>query len=187
MGSYSYSFSVEQNITGEDKSATFQIGANTSQGMDVDISDMRAVALEITSDSASDTKSVVNSMGETVTAYYTATKTVTNGTNNTVAEYALDVSTGEKATAAIAVIDEAMTDVSAERSKLGAFQNRLEHTINNLGTSSENLTAAESRVRDVDMAKEMMAFTKNNILSQAATAMLAQANQTPQNVLQLLR
>jgi flagellin len=88
---------------------------------------------------------------------------------------------------AIKVLDEAMKQVSGERSKLGAFQNRLEHTINNLGASSENLTAAESRVRDVDMAKEMMNQTKNNILAQAAQAMLAQANQQPQGVLQLLR
>lgn len=88
---------------------------------------------------------------------------------------------------AIKTIDTALSQVSAERSKLGAFQNRLEHTINNLGTSSENLTAAESRVRDVDMANEMMSFTKNNILMQAAQAMLAQANQQPQGVLQLLR
>jgi flagellin len=99
----------------------------------------------------------------------------------------VDVSTAARATAAISTIDEAIKTVSAERSKLGAFQNRLEHTINNLGTASENLTAAESRIRDVDMAKEMMEFTKNNILSQAAQAMLAQANQQPQGVLQLLR
>lgn len=99
----------------------------------------------------------------------------------------VDVSTAERATAAISTIDDAIKTVSAERSKLGAYQNRLEHTINNLGTSSENLTAAESRVRDVDMAKEMMNFSKNNILSQAAQAMLAQANQQPQGVLQLLR
>ncbi|MFS0657183.1 flagellin Hag, partial [Bacillus sp. 179-C3.3 HS] len=84
-------------------------------------------------------------------------------------------------------IDGAITAVSAQRSKLGAVQNRLEHTINNLGASGENLTAAESRIRDVDMAKEMSEFTKNNILSQASQAMLAQANQQPQNVLQLLR
>ena len=77
--------------------------------------------------------------------------------------------------------------VSAERSRLGAIQNRLEHTIRNLDNSAENLTASESRIRDVDMAKEMMAFTKNNILQQAAQAMLAQANQQPQGVLQLLR
>jgi flagellin len=90
-------------------------------------------------------------------------------------------------TAAIDAIDEAIKLVSDERASMGAVQNRLEHTINNLGTTSENLTAAESRIRDVDMAKEMMEFTKNNILSQAAQAMLAQANQQPQGVLQLLQ
>jgi len=100
---------------------------------------------------------------------------------------ALVVTNAAGANAAITTIDEAITKVSAERSKLGAMQNRLEHTIANLGTTSENLTAAESRIRDVDMAKEMMQFTKMNILNQAATAMLAQANQQPQNVLQLLR
>jgi len=84
-------------------------------------------------------------------------------------------------------IDAAIKKVSEQRSALGAVQNRLEHTINNLGAAAENLTAAESRIRDVDMAKEMMEFTKNNILTQAAQAMLAQANQTPQGVLQLLR
>ncbi|ETT49975.1 flagellin [Paenibacillus sp. FSL R7-269] len=98
-----------------------------------------------------------------------------------------DVSTQNGAKTAITVFDDAIKNVSNERSKLGAFQNRLEHTINNLNTSSENLTAAESRVRDVDMAKEMMEQTKNNILAQAAQAMLAQANQQPQGVLQLLR
>ncbi|MPL97837.1 Flagellin C [bioreactor metagenome] len=100
---------------------------------------------------------------------------------------ALDVSTYKNATAAIKTVNNAIETVSAERSKLGAVQNRLEHTINNLGTSSENLTAAESRIRDVDMAKEMMNFQKNSILSQAAQAMLAQANQQPQGVLQLLQ
>ncbi|MFZ0579304.1 MAG: flagellin Hag, partial [Psychrobacillus psychrotolerans] len=83
-------------------------------------------------------------------------------------------------TAAITTIDGALSMVSAQRAYMGAIQNRLEHTINNLGTSSENLTAAESRIRDVDMAKEMMEFTKNNILTQASQAMLAQANQQPQ-------
>ncbi len=91
------------------------------------------------------------------------------------------------ANAAITTIQTAIDIVSSERAKLGAAQNRLEHTINNLGTSAENLTAAESRIRDVDMAKEMMEFTKMSILSQAAQAMLAQANQMPQGVLQLLR
>jgi len=99
----------------------------------------------------------------------------------------IDISSQPSADKAITTIQSAIDTVSAERSKLGAVQNRLEHTINNLGTSSENLTAAESRIRDVDMAKEMMEFTKNNILTQAAQAMLAQANQQPQGVLQLLR
>lgn len=99
----------------------------------------------------------------------------------------VNILTTDGAQEAITTVDDAIKQISGERSKLGAFQNRLEHTINNLGTSAENLTAAESRIRDVDMAKEMMEFTKNNILTQAAQAMLAQANQTPQGVLQLLR
>ncbi|HBD63929.1 MAG TPA: flagellin [Clostridiales bacterium] len=93
----------------------------------------------------------------------------------------------DSANAAIATIDKAINDVSGTRADLGALQNRLEHTVNNLGVTSENLTAAESRIRDVDMAKEMMQYTKNNILTQAAQAMLAQANQQPQGVLQLLQ
>lgn len=99
----------------------------------------------------------------------------------------IDVSSSTTSNAGISTINAAIETVSGERSKLGSYQNRLEHTINNLNTSSENLTAAESRVRDVDMAKEMMNQTKNSILAQAAQAMLAQANQQPQGVLQLLR
>ncbi|WP_373844451.1 flagellin [Clostridium sp.] len=99
----------------------------------------------------------------------------------------IDVTTQEGAETAITVVDNAIQKVSAERAKLGAVQNRLEHTINNLGTSSENLSSAESRIRDVDMASEMAEYSKNNVLSQAAQAMLAQANQQPQQVLQLLR
>jgi len=111
-----------------------------------------------------------------------------NGTDEIKAgTYGIDVSTQEAADAAIKVIDNATQMVSAERSKLGAVQNRLEHTINNLTATAENLSAAESRIRDVDMAEEIMEFTKNNILSQAATSMLAQANQMPNSVLQLLQ
>ena len=84
-------------------------------------------------------------------------------------------------------VDSAIKEVSTQRSSLGALQNRLEHTISNLDNTSENLTSAESRIRDVDMAKEMMEFSKNNILQQASQAMLAQANQQPQTVLQLLQ
>lgn len=91
------------------------------------------------------------------------------------------------AQSAISIIDEAIRKVSEERGKLGAIQNRLEHTINNLKTAHENLTSAESRIRDTDMAMEMTNFTKNNILNQAAQAMLAQSNQLPQGILQLLK
>ena len=90
------------------------------------------------------------------------------------------------AASAISKVNKAINTVSTERSKLGAYQNRLQHKIANLDTSAENLTAAESRIRDIDMAKEMTNFTKSSILTQAATAMLAQANALPQGVLQLL-
>ncbi|GAB1809845.1 flagellin N-terminal helical domain-containing protein [Priestia megaterium] len=99
----------------------------------------------------------------------------------------VDISTQKGAEDAMKSLDNAIKSVSGERTKLGAYQNRFEHTINNLSTASENLTAAESRIRDTDMAKEMMEQTKNSILSQASQAMLGQANQQPQQVLQLLR
>ena len=99
----------------------------------------------------------------------------------------ISVTTAEKAKEAIDIANNAIDQISSMRSDFGALQNRLEHTINNLSVQSENITAAESRIRDVDMAKEMMAYTKNNILVQASQAMLAQANQVPQGVLQLLQ
>jgi flagellin len=99
----------------------------------------------------------------------------------------IQVTSNALANKAIGVLDNAISSVSSERAKLGALQNRLDHTINNLGVSMENLTAAESRIRDADMAKEIMEFTKLQILLQSANAMLGQANQLPQNVLQLLR
>ncbi len=99
----------------------------------------------------------------------------------------VDLTTQNGAERAIMVIDGAIHKVSEMRAQLGAFQNRLEHTIANLGVAAENLTAAESRIRDADMAREMMEFTKQQILIQSGMAMLAQANTLPQNVLQLLR
>ncbi|MED3730060.1 flagellin [Geobacillus stearothermophilus] len=117
---------------------TLQIGANQSQSLTIDIQDMRARALGIT--------------GTAGTLGFTATNTVTDGTNNATVEAALDVSNATDASAAITKIQKAIDKVSAERSKLGAYQNRLEHTINNLSTSAENLQAAESRIRDVDYA-----------------------------------
>ncbi|NLV21319.1 MAG: flagellin [Syntrophomonadaceae bacterium] len=170
-----------EDVVGSDGAggeAKMQIGANTNQQFTVAIADMRALAnLKISGTTAGGNHDVAG-------AKFTSVALTDNSGS---AEYALDISDAGKATAAISVLDNAIKAVSEERSKLGAYQNRLEHTINNLGTSSENLTAAESRIRDVDMAKEMMEFTKTNILSQAATAMLAQANQQPQQVLKLLQ
>lgn len=100
---------------------------------------------------------------------------------------ATDVASNGAAATTLDKIDAELKSVSAGRSLLGATQNRLEHTINNLGAASENLTASESRIRDTDMAASMMDFTKNNVLMQAAQSMLAQANQQPQGVLQLLQ
>ena len=91
------------------------------------------------------------------------------------------------ATATIANVDTAITGISTQRATLGAVQNRLGHTLASLSTYQENLTSAESRIRDVDMADEMTKFTKLQILQQAGTSMLAQANQAPQSVLSLLR
>ena len=98
-----------------------------------------------------------------------------------------DVSTQDAANKAIEMVDTAVKTVSMQRAGLGALQNRLEYTVNNLTTTNENLTAAESQIRDTDMATEMINYTKNNILQQAAQSMLAQANQSTQGVLSLLQ
>lgn len=168
-------------------SLTFQIGANEGQTMTLSIGAMDAFSLGVSATTATATENAV------ATATTAGTDTIL-GTADDVAGLAattsggLDISTdAATATAAITTINDAIEKVSSERSKLGANQNRLEHTINNLGTSAQNLTAAESRIRDVDMAKEMMEQTRNSILSQASQAMLAQSNQIPQAVLQLLR
>ncbi|AWM18629.1 flagellin Hag [Bacillus inaquosorum] len=154
--------------TGTNK-LTFQIGANGGQQLSVNIESMAATAI-----------GAVDGGGALV-----AGQAVSNINVKNFATTAADAAGGFNEQ--LKIVDDAINTVSTQRSKLGAVQNRLEHTINNLSASGENLTAAESRIRDVDMAKEMSEFTKNNILSQASQAMLAQANQQPQNVLQLLR
>jgi flagellin len=106
---------------------------------------------------------------------------------NALGTSALDLSADGGADTAIDALDTAITTVSDQRATLGAYQNRFEHTINNLNVSVENLSASESRIRDTDMAQEMVAFTRNQILTQAGTSMLSQANQASQNVLSLLR
>lgn len=99
----------------------------------------------------------------------------------------MNLSTSTGAQEAITIVDEAITTVSSVRSMLGAYQNRLEYTVANLGTAAENMTAALSRILDADMAYEMSQFTQQNIIQQAGTSMLAQANQRPQSLLQLLQ
>ena len=156
---------------------TFTITFTDAGGNDVtatwsDVDDNHEVAGYYTTDD-NDNKQLV----------LVASKALDDGTTGV---FGITITDQNSANSAITAINDAIETVSAERSKLGAYQNRLEHTIANLGTSAENLQAAESRIRDLDMAEEIMAFTKNNILQQAATAMLAQANMAPQSVLQLL-
>lgn len=111
----------------------------------------------------------------------------TSGVSITIDSVSTTGITGLSSSTSLTSIETAIKNTSTERAKLGAKQNRLEYTSNNLGTTVENLTAAESRIRDTDMAKEMVNLTKNNILLQASQAMLAQANSQPQGVLSLLR
>ena len=102
-------------------------------------------------------------------------------------EQILSLGSPDEANRAIGTLDEALKKINKQRADLGAYQNRLEHTVNGLNIGAENLQAAESRIRDTDMAKEMVEFTKNQVLTQAGTAMLAQANQSTQSVLSLLQ
>ena len=149
-------------IKAQDKSnnnaLTLQIGTQSNQSINVGLSDMRARSLGL---QGSDP----------------ITGTVKN----------IDITTKDNANAAINVLDTAITKVLSEQTKIGSVQSRLEYTSANLSTASENVSAAESTIRDANMAKEMTEFTKNNILMQASQAMLAQANQSTQNVLSLLQ
>ncbi|MEG1428611.1 MAG: flagellin, partial [Hydrogenoanaerobacterium sp.] len=132
-------------------------------------------------------KGLTMQVGDTADDFNKVTVSVNDMSSAGLGLSGLDLGTQEAAAGSLEKIKGAVGLVSGARSTLGSLQNRLDHTINNLGVTSENMTAAESRIRDVDMAKEMMDFTKNNVLTQAAQAMLSQANQQPQQVLQLLR
>lgn len=157
-----------------DEALRFQIGANGGQEVEASIASMKAKDLGITQTSATN---------------HLQAMSINNGVksdNTTNIGAALDVTNQSSASLAIEAYDNAIQKVSTERSKLGAMQNRLEHTINNLDTSSENLQSAESRIRDVNMADEMTTYSKYNILQQAGQSMLAQANQSTQGVLSLL-
>lgn len=198
-------FNTKKLLDGTAKDLTFQIGANEGQTMSLSINKMDSESLKVgtTYTANTDGSKLVTADGKEATlvtdgskgpnGYYdTDDKLVYQADSALAADTkvtkGIDISSSAKAaSSALTTIKTAIDTVSSERAKLGAVQNRLEHTINNLGTSSENLTSAESRIRDVDMASEMMEYTKNNILTQASQAMLAQANQQPQQVLQLLK
>ncbi len=152
---------LKEAVATEGSSFTFQIGANKEQDITLKVADMTSASLKI----------------GTVDAAGAITDKLDVSTVTTPAAF----------DAVIGKLDDAIKSVSTERANLGATQNRLDHTVSNLATTKENLSEANSRITDVDMAEEMMSFTKSNILSQASTAMLAQANQMPQGVLQLLQ
>ena len=157
-----------------------------------EVSQLMAEINRIASTTEFNTKKLLNGTASALVfqigANANQTMTLAIGSMNTTAIgiSAVSIATASGATAAITAIDTAITNVSTERANLGAVQNRLEHTIANLGVAAENLSAAESRIRDVDMAQEMAKFTKTQILVQAGTAMMAQANMKPQAVLKLL-
>ncbi|MCC9022373.1 flagellin [Bacillus nakamurai] len=199
-------FNTKKLLDGTAKDLTFQIGANEGQTMSLSINKMDSESLKVGTNytANADGTEITDTAGNKATwadadaannkaaGYYDGGKLVYQADEKLSADAkvskGIDISSSAKAaSSALTTIKTAIDTVSSERAKLGAVQNRLEHTINNLGTSSENLTSAESRIRDVDMASEMMEYTKNNILTQASQAMLAQANQQPQQVLQLLK
>jgi len=160
------------NVGGDDAKVTYTADAVGKKTVDVRHGNADGITFQIGSDATADQR--VN-------------LTVKDMSTKGLGLESISIASKQDATDAITKIKNAINTVSGTRSDFGALQNRLEHTVNNLSTTSENLTSAESRIRDVDMSSEMVEMTKNQILSQAATAMLAQANTQPQGVLQLLK
>ena len=161
---------------------SLQIGPTASQTLEIKPMNMKISGIFDQGDisSVSSIKTAFSNYVSGVNSYFTASRTQK-------AIKTINVMTVSKANHAVTAISKAIGRVSSYRALLGAKQNRLEHTINNLKVTSENVTSAESRIRDMDMASEMAAYTKNNVLVQAATSMLAQANQSGQSVLSLLQ
>lgn len=173
-------FNTKKLVTGEyaESGLNFQIGANEGQTVNMKMLEMTANALGIGTMDVEEP--VMDDLGNVLLDENgnVVTKKVSGKT--------VSVATATDAQVAIGAINNAIEIVSKERARYGAMQNRLEHTINNLRVSAENLQAAESRIRDADMASEIVEFSKNKIISQSGTAMLAQANAAPQGILQLL-
>lgn len=163
---------------------SFQVGANADQTVEASIGDMSTAGLFATNPDAAAVGKHLSLTGDYADADAKDVKDHTGDGTKSVSVDDQDIATANKN---LAVIDTAIKAVSDQRSSLGATQNTLDHTINNLGATTTNLSDANSRIRDVDMAQEMMNFTKSNILSQASTSMLAQANAMPNSVLSLLQ
>jgi flagellin len=172
--SVSTEFNTKKLLTGQfdNNGLKFQVGANEGQTVELTFGNMSAEALGV---AGSEEITTVDENGNETT------KTVVSP------DESVSVRTSQNAEKSITIINNAIETVSAERSKYGAMQNRLEHTIKNLSVASENLQAAESRIRDADIAKEMMSLSKDQIISQSGNAMLAQANAAPQNILTLIQ
>ncbi|MCR4923503.1 MAG: flagellin, partial [Lachnospiraceae bacterium] len=182
--STSTNFNTKNLLNGSfasDKNVTLQVGAYSGSSVEIKIVIKKMNCSSIMGTNTSHASCMKQVTGSTVT--FASGKTISGLKSGAMV---LDVSKASTAKAAIAVITKAIASISAQRSDLGAVQNRLEHTIKNLDNVVENTTAAESTIRDTDMAKMMVEFTKNNILAQAGQSMLAQANQSNQGVLSLL-
>lgn len=188
-------FTVEADASGGlkvtyngDKDISFNFGESTAGSIDGKPGKAAGLlGLNGSSSSVGGSGGLTLQIGDTAEEFNQLTVSVGDMSSSALGIGGIDISTQAGAKNAVDKIRKAINSVSSTRGDLGAIQNRLEHTINNLGVTTENMTAAESRIRDVDMAKEMMTYTKNNILVQASQAMLAQANQLPQGVLQLLQ
>ena len=172
VGLGTINITAKDNTTTDDSMASDLATKISGKGDPTNTSDSGGLSLQI---------------GDTADSYNQISVSIGNMSTSGLSISGIDCSTQSGAESAIASIKTAINTVSSTRGDLGALQNRLEHTINNLDATTENMTAAESRIRDVDMAEEMMSYTKNNILVQSSQAMLAQANQLPQGVLQLLQ
>ncbi len=172
--------SIEKG-NGVNSEIKLQVGPNAGQSLGIELEDMRAKALNISGESGG---TVTSKDGKVIAKFV---KTDSNGSCSKIMGCALDVSTRENATAAIKIFDDVIEKVSSFRGHLGATQNVLEHRINYLENTAENLTAAESRIRDADMAKEMMNFAKYNILLQVSQALFAQVNRQDEGIIELLK
>ncbi|WP_077612718.1 flagellin N-terminal helical domain-containing protein [Clostridium sp. Marseille-P2415] len=163
------------------------VNNKTGIGAEVDATTNTSINLKAGKSTSAKGSGLTLQIGDTAEKFNQLTVNVGDMSATALGISGIDISTQAGAKSAVDKVKSAINSVSSTRGDLGALQNRLEHTINNLSVTSENMTAAESRIRDVDMAKEMMSYTKNNILVQSSQAMLAQANQIPQGVLQLLQ